>query len=59
MKFENILQMICSAPAILLDIIVQGFKSFFIQEKELLQQEEIDEDDVITEQMEREQTPVS
>ena len=46
MKFENILQMICSAPAILLDIIVQGFKSFFIQEKELIEHGEIDEDEL-------------
>ncbi len=37
MKFENILQAIFSAPAILLDVIVSGFRSFFIQEKELLQ----------------------
>ncbi len=44
MKFENILQVICSAPAILLDVIVSGFQSFFIQEKELLQNEEFDDD---------------
>ena len=53
MRWERILQAIFSAPAIILDVMVQGLKSFFIQEKELLQQEEFDDDDVMESRMEQ------
>lgn len=57
MKFSNVIQSICSAPAIMLDDLVTACRDFLYQEKELIKNGELDEETIEEEQEEQEQTP--